>query len=91
MADPALAQDVQRHAALLPALEDFAALRSSRGLAVASTVGRRDVGVLYDIPVEFKVELKEPEPRLLPSVPVGAGTFNLERSTLVSRTRPGRR
>ncbi len=42
-------------------------------------------------PVEFKVELKEPEPKPFPSQPVGTGTFNLERSTHVSRTRPRRR
>jgi hypothetical protein len=55
------------------------------------TVGRRAVGALNDTLVEFKVEFKEPEPKPFPSVPVGAGTFNLERSTLVSRTRPRRR
>ena len=60
-------------------------------LCVKLTLGRRAVGTLNDTPVEFKVELKEPEPKPFPSVPVGAGTFNLERSTLVSRTRPRRR
>ncbi len=53
--------------------------------------GRSAVGALNDTPVEFKVDLKEPEPQHFPSVLVGTGTFNLERSTLVSRTRPRRR
>ncbi len=39
----------------------------------------------------FKVEFKKPKPQSFPSVPVGTVTFNLERSTLVSRTRPRRR
>ena len=51
-------------------------------------MGRRAVGALNDTPVEFKVELKESDPKPFPSVPVGPGTFNLERSTLVSRIRP---
>ncbi len=58
---------------------------------VMHTVGRRAVGALNDTPVEFKVELKEPEPKPFPSVPVGTRTFNLERSTLVLRTRSRRR
>ncbi len=54
-------------------------------------VGRRPVGALNDTTVEFMVELKEPEPKPFLSIPVGTGTFNLERSALVSRTRPRRR
>ncbi len=60
-------------------------------LAWQSTVSRRAVGTLNDTPMEFKVELNEPEPKLFPSVPVGTETFNLERFTLVSRTGPRRR
>ena len=37
--------------------------------APVHTVGRRAVGALNDTPVEFKVELKEPEPKPFPSVP----------------------
>ncbi len=55
------------------------------------TVGRRAVGALDDTPVEFKVELKNPEPKPFLLVPIGIGTFNLEGSTLVSRARPRRR
>ncbi len=51
------------------------------------TVGRCAVGAINDTPVEFKVELKEPEPKPFPSLHVGAGAFILERSTLVLRTR----
>ncbi len=56
------------------------------------TVGRRALGTISDTPVELKVdEFKKPEPKPFSSVTVGTGTLNLERSTLVSRTRSRRR
>ncbi len=46
---------------------------------------------LNDTPVEFKVELKVVRLKPFSSAPVEAGTFDLERSTLMPQTRPQRR
>ncbi len=59
-----------------------------RGAPQSITVGCRVNGALTDTPVKFKVELKVVGLKPFSSVLVGIGTFNLERSTLVSRTRP---